>query len=366
MKTGRDIQLLAAEVLRQNETKRDLIASTKAMDITMADGRVALQVGDKGTFPIGDIAHGQIASLTKVPRDYYQRMQGEAPDLLANNIKTWFDKYPVPRLVRTLDGNARAMLSDKYPVTFDNYDFANAVLPILHDRKLEVLSCEITERKLYLKAVDQQLFRDVPVGRKYGDGSHTIFDTCAPVIILANSEVGFGNLLCETGVYTKGCTNLSLWAAGGMKRRHVGARHHLAEGMDVGDLDEVLSSSTKRKTAEALWAQVSDIIAAAFDTKMLDKRLETLAATAENKIVGDVNKVVELTAERFGLNEGEKTSVLNHLAAGGLLTQYGLHAAITRTAADVESYDRATELEYLGGKVIELPRAEWQTLAEAA
>ena len=366
MKTGRDIQSLAAEIMRQAETKRDLIASTKAMDIAVVDDKVALQVGDKGTFPINDIAHNQIASLTKVPRDYYHRMQSEAPGLLANNIKTWFDKYPVARLVRTLDGNARAMLSDKYPVTFDNFVFANAALPILEKRKLEVMSCEITERKLYLKAVDTQLFRDVPVGFKYGDGSHQIFDTCAPVVILSNSEVGFGNLVCETGVYTRGCTNMALWAAGGMKRRHIGARHHLAEGLDVEDLDEVLSSATKRKTAEALWAQVTDIIAAAFDTKTIDNRLEKIAATAKNQITGDVSKVVELTAERFGLNDGEKTSVLNHLAAGSSLTQYGLHAAITRAAADVESYDRATELEYMGGKVIELPRNEWATLAEAA
>src|ERR1700680_1983481 len=129
MKTGRDIQSLAAKIMRQAETKRDLIASTKAMDIAVVDDKVALQVGDKGTFPINDIAHNQIASLTKVPRDYYHRMQSEAPGLLANNIKTWFDKYPVARLVRTLDGNARAMLSDKYPVTFDNFVFANAALP---------------------------------------------------------------------------------------------------------------------------------------------------------------------------------------------------------------------------------------------
>jgi hypothetical protein len=33
---------------------------------------------------------------------------------------------------------------------------------------------------------------------------------------------------------------------------------------------------------------------------------------------------------------------------------------------EVEDYDRATEFEAIGGKLIELPRKEWQELAEAA
>ena len=55
-----------------------------------------------------------------------------------------------------------------------------------------------------------------------------------------------------------------------------------------------------------------------------------------------------------------------HLILGGSLTQYGLHAAITRTAEDLADYDRATAFEQLGGKIIELPRAEWRALATAA
>lgn len=39
---------------------------------------------------------------------------------------------------------------------------------------------------------------------------------------------------------------------------------------------------------------------------------------------------------------------------------------MTRTAQDVESYDRATELETLGGQILTLDRSQWQVLAEAA
>jgi len=366
MKAGRSLQDVAAEIMRQAQTKKDYIADTRAVEVVNnVGGEVALAIKDQGSYDVKPIAHGQIAEHTKIPKPYYDRMLKEAPDLLANNVNRWFEKYPAPRLIRTLDGNARAFLSDKY-ATLDYQDFAEAAIPLLQQRKLTIQSCELTETRLYIKAVDEQLYRDVPVGYKMGDGSHRIFDTCAPAIILADSEVGFGRLVVETGVYTSACTNLCLFAKGGMKRTHVGARHKLTEGFDVSDLDEIMSAGTKRKTMEALWLQVRDVIASAFDENVIRRRAEQLEVAAGRQITGNVAKVIEVAADKFSLNETEKDSVLKHLAGGGNLSQYGLHAAITRAAQDVEDYDRATELEYLGGRVIELPKTEWAELAEAA
>lgn len=374
MKTGKSLSELAAEIERQHKTKKDYVAGTTSMVVhaepVNENGRPGalaprLKVGDDLDFNINDIAHDQIAEHTGIPKRYYDRMRTEHPQLLANNINEWFNKYPAPRLVRTLDGRARAFLSDKFS-PLDNYDFAHAALPVLAQRKLEIMSCDITERKLYIKAVDTQLFKDVPVGHKMGDGSHRIFDTCAPVVILSNSEVGFGRLVIETGVYTRACTNTALWAGGGMKKTHVGAKHKLLDGMDVSELEAVLSDEAKRKSMEALWLQARDVIAGAFNQDLIGKRLEKLAATADNKITGKVDKVIEVVREKFSLTEDEGESIFKHLINGGSLTQYGLHAAITRSAQDNESYDRATELEYLGGRIIELPANDWTRIAEAA
>ena len=243
---------LAAEIERQHATKKDYLAPTSKIEMIAGANvngvaPIGMILGDQALpLTIGDIAHDQIAEHTKIPKIYYDRMQRQAPELLINNVKTWFDRFPATRMVRTLDGNARAFLSDKFQ-PLDNYDFAGATLPILAERKLNIVSCEITEKKLYIKAVDEKLFRDVPVGYKMGDGSHKIYDTCAPVIILANSEVGFGRLVVETGVYTSACTNLCWFAKGGMKRTHVGARHKLTEGFDVADLDAIMSQRDEEK-----------------------------------------------------------------------------------------------------------------------
>jgi hypothetical protein len=40
--------------------------------------------------------------------------------------------------------------------------------------------------------------------------------------------------------------------------------------------------------------------------------------------------------------------------------------AVTHHSQDVEAYDRATELEALGGRLIELSAAAWKEVVEAA
>jgi hypothetical protein len=48
------------------------------------------------------------------------------------------------------------------------------------------------------------------------------------------------------------------------------------------------------------------------------------------------------------------------------LSAYGLVNAVTHFSQDVEDYDRATEFEALGGKLIELALGDWKELAHAA
>ena len=366
MKTGKkDLQELAVEIMRQAETKKDYVASTASMKLEPTETGVGLRLGDMPAFPINNLAHGQIAEFTKIPKPYYDRMREQEPELLATNVDRWFKRFPAPRLVRTLDGRNRAFLSDKFGC-FDNIDFAGAALPILRDRKLEVMSCEVTEKRLYIKAVDTKLFRDVPVGLSHGRWMPSHLRDLRP----RHHPLEFGSRVRAAGDRDRGLYfglhQPRLFAKGGMKRTHVGARHQLADNMDVQDLDEVLTSATKAKTLEALWMQARDVIASAFDDKVVTKRVEALAAANGNKITGKVDKVVELVKDKFTLNESEGESFLKHLIEGGNLSQYGVSAALTRSAQDVESYDRATELEYSGGAVLELPRAEWERIATAA
>ena len=363
MKQGRNLQDLAAEIVRQRETKRDYVASTEHLELTVGPQAVPrLQINGVIPFYLGvkPHAHAQIAGHVGIPKPYYDRMLAEAPSLLAENVNTWFVKNPTKRMVRTLDGAARAFLSNGYR-PLDNADLLEAALPRILDLNVDVMSCEVTDSKLYLKVVDSRIKRDLPTGVVLGEG-HNRFDTVSPALVISNSEVGAGALAVQTSVWTGGCSNLMVISERSTRKYHVGAK------VDVGEeVYAMLSDETRRVTDEALWRQLGDVVAGAFDVARFDAQVEKLtAATADRITAPDPVKVVEMTAKKFGFTDAERGSVLTHLIRGGDLTRYGLHAAITRAAEDLEDYDRASHFEVLGGRVIELPRTEWKELAEAA
>ena len=99
-------------------------------------------------------------------------------------------------------------------------------------------------------------------------------------------------------------------------------------------------------------------------------QVEKLRAAAADQIEGDPVAVVELAAKRYRLTEAERNATLTHFlaghAGGSQLTRYGLMQAITATSQSLDMpYSRATELEQLGGTILEMPRQDWRTLAAA-
>jgi len=363
MKTGRTLVSLAAEIERQAASKKDYLAVVPGLRLD-EEGRLAMQMNEEVTelFGVTDLGHRQIGSFANIPAQYYDRMRTEAPMLLAKNVNHWFASTPdgEKRMVRTLDGKARAFLSDRYR-PLDNIDLAEAVLPALQALEVKILSCEVTERRLYIKATDSRIERDVPTGAAMGDGSHKIFDTLCPAISISNSEVGSGSLSVEVGVYTKACTNLMFFGERSLRKYHVGGKHELVEG-----LAGLLSEKTRNLTDQATWAQVGDVVRGAFERARFDASVDKIEGLNRHKIEGDVIKAVEITAKRYSMGENERSSVLKHLIEGGDLTQYGLFNAVTRTAEDLPDYDRATEFERIGGQIVDLAANEWRAIAQAA
>jgi hypothetical protein len=364
MKTGQTLPELATEILRQARSKRDYVAPTTALryapppitgDRPGGDGEAIILEG-VGQYAITPHAHTQLAEHLGIPKKYYERMRQERPDLLATNINTWLAAKPERRLVRTVDGRVRAFLSDKYRA-LDHIDLAEAVLPVLQRLEVEIVSSAITDTRLYLKAVDRRIATDIPTGTRLGEG-HVWFDTLSPAIVISNSEVGAGALSIEAGVWTKLCTNLAIAASRSMKKYHLGGRLDMGE-----DLAALLSDRTRQLTDAALWAQVRDVVAGAFERARFDALVEEIRGTTERRIEGDPVQVVEVTAKRFDLTDQERGGILNALIEAGDLSQYGLHAAVTRySQRDDVDYTRATALERLGGQILDLSPRDWQAL----
>lgn len=364
MKTGKTLTELAAEIERRAESKKDFITPVEKLSATVETVRdvptVVVNLAGQDSFPIAPYAHGQFASYLDIPKRYYDRMNESKPQLLADNINHWLTEHAGERrMIRTLDGKMRALLSDRFR-PLENEDLAEAILPVLQELRVMVVSAEITDRKFYIKAVDESIQRDIPKGHAMGDGSHVFFDTISPGITISNSEIGAGTLSIETSVWTSACTNLCTFGAS-MRKYHTGKRADVTD-----EVYALLSDDTKRVSDEATWLQARDITRAAFERVRFDALAQKMTNAGQDKIEDSPVEVVERVRKRFTWTESESESVLTHLIQGGDLTRYGLHAAVTRASADFDSYDRASEFERLGGDIIELPKNDWAQLAAAA
>ncbi|HXP76569.1 MAG TPA: hypothetical protein VN823_20695, partial [Stellaceae bacterium] len=217
---------------------------------------------------------------------------------------------------------------------------------------LRIVSCEVTENRLYIKAVTDRVQREVK--------SRRVGDVVEAGVMISNSEVGLGSVLVSPFAHFLLCTN-GMVREGGKRWNHIG--RHADEKDEVYAL---LTDETRQADDKALLLKVRDTIRASLDEGLFTRWVDRLEGTTERKLEGDVTKAVEVLSNRLSLTQDEQSSVLRHLIEGGDLSQYGLINAVTRTAEDAQSYDRATELEMAGATVLDLKPTEWRDLALAA
>jgi hypothetical protein len=350
MKQGRSLSALAAELERQAASKKDYVADTRKLEMVPVPGAGVKLNGVNGGMILKPIAHGQMAATLGIPKPYYDHMLEQAPDLLSENVNEWLQRQPAKKLIRTLDNEVRAILSDSYR-PLDNLDLAEAVLPKLIGLEANVESCEVTESRFYLKAITDKVQGAVKVG-----------DVIKAGVVISNSEVGTGSLRVEAMDFRLVCTN-------GMIRETAVRKAHLgrsARGQDaIEDAREFFRTETRIADDKAFFLKVEDAVGAMFNQARFDKRIEQYRAAGELKIERQPEEVVEVTAKRFGLTDGERSSILKHLIRGDDMSKWGLANAVTRAAQDMDSYDRSTELEALGGDVVELSATDWAKLAKA-
>ena len=351
MKTGRTLTELAAELERQSSTKKDYIADTRALQVRPdgSTGQIVLE-GVNGGMPLRPTAHEQMGATLGIPKTYYDRLLAEAPDLLARNVNHWLAAQPARKMVRTLDGGVRAILSDRYR-PLDNMDLAEAVLPKLMELGGTVLSGEVTERRFYLKAVTPRIAGEVKVN-----------DVIQAGIVISNSEIGSGSLRLEEMTYRLVCTNGAIHAKA-VRQTHVGRRSDYSDTDLISESREHFRNETRQADDRAFFLKVRDTVSSVLTEDRLLKHINAMKGAAEQIIEADPVQVVEVAAKRFGLGETERGGILRHLIQGGDLSRFGLANAITRASQDVDSYELATAMEEAGGQVIEMSKGDWSTLA---
>lgn len=372
MKQGRSIAEVLRELQRQNTMKRDFITPARALHLE-DNGRTFVMSGVPEANVTGDsvaseesagntmvldttpLFHRQVASSLGIPAKYYDLMQDQKPELLADNVNSWLSDRDQNYMVRSMGGEdagtdttllARAFLSDRYR-RIDNMDVAAAVLPLFAGSdQFEIVSSEVTSVRMYIKILNHRLEAEVKPG-----------DYVQAGVVISNSEVGLGAVSVQPLLYRLVCTNGMVINDFGQRKHHIG---RAAKVMD--DSFELYSDATIEAEDKAFLLKLQDVTRAAIEETRFNQIVDTLRESTDAHITGPVQDVVELTGKSLGITQDEQDGVLKYLIEGGDLSLYGLSNAFTRFSQDVESYDRATALEGMGWQVATMPKTQWKEI----
>lgn len=377
MKKGRDLKDFFQEVTRQQATKKDFVANTEQLTmkveqpdtpdmldaiIQKTEGQrdtiatrtpppeINLKIEGQGKFKIQDTAHGQLAQWAKIPTRYYRRMQHEAPELLAKNVNNWLHLSNTRRMVRTMDGYHRAFLSDRYRV-LDNLDILQSIIPVLSEVGLsnaDIISCEVTERKLYFKCLFPKVEGEIKTG-----------DVVQAGLVISNSEIGQGGVQALPLVYRLICLNGMICQDYGLKKYHVGRL--IGEGREAL---QFFKDDTLKADDDAFMKKLRDVVTAAAGEMQFNRMLEGIRETTTREVENPQAAIEEVT-KKFSLTDDDSAGLMKHFITGGDISQYGIANAMTRYSQDIDDYDKATDLERAGGQIIELDAKDWKTIATA-
>ncbi len=363
MKTGLDLQGLAVELEARKRAANDYLIDTSELTLLSPRG------GDGASLPELYLPEGiaeysltqytqrQVAERLNYPAKFWDRLRDTHPDLLDHTVNALFRREPERRMIRTFDWTAvpgfedrgriaRAFLSKAYR-RFDNYDLAEAILPVLQEiPDAQFVSMELTDKRMYIKVVSPRVQGEVKEG-----------DVIQAGVVIGNSEVGHGALSVQPMIYRLVCLN-------GMIGGQATKKYHLGRAAEAdANTYAVLSDEARQADDKAVFLMLRDVTKAAVDETTFNALLAGMREAAGTPPMEDPVKGVERLSKRLDLNDQETAGVLKHLTLGGDLSKYGALNAVTRTAQDVESYDRATELEAAGGVILGITDREWATIA---
>ena len=342
MKQGLTIQQAAAEIMRQSQAKADYLVNTENLHMETCDGTPTLRLlGEDGVDRVEPLdilptAHRQLGDYLNIPRKYYDRMCQENLGLLAQNVNSWLQRGPEQRMIRTIDGRARAFLSNRYR-RIDNIDIARITLPIIQEIPDVIYeSCNLSDDYMFIKVVNPKLTAEVVPG-----------DIVQAGVVISNSETGQGAVCIQPLIYRLVCSNGMTVNEARTRRNHIGRASTADENLLI------YSQATLEADDKAFIMKVQDTVRAAVDEARFARIVGTLRESADKKLnTADIPSVVKLASSSFGITEAESDGVFNHLIRDADYTLYGLANAVTRYSQDVESYDRASKLEEIGYQIV--------------
>ena len=319
-----------------------------------------------GSFVLSDIALEGISKKLDIPSSYLRRMAKDNVTLLDDNVNSWLQRDGRRFLIRCLrhrtaahgpgggHGTARAFLSDSY-LRIDNLQVLLAALDGIRQAgvAVQVASCDLTERRMYVRFVSPDVqvmapqllknYRSPFDGRRGSD---------LPVIsagfMLTNSETGYGKYSLAPWLRVEVCTN-------GQTVDKTFAKTRIHRGARITDDDGIIEPSerTIRHHLELITSQTIDAVRAYLDADFLGRIVRDLQQAADVAVT-QPDTTIKIVADRLQYTKDQQAAILAHFIAGADLSAGGIMQAVTSVARSIPDADAAYRMETTATQALHL------------
>lgn len=377
---------LVAELQRQKATKHDFVSDVRNFKVEVRpaqrEEKKIIKPASVWLAPVNDRAgewlpDGAIqfnaAAVRQlgekcepnIPAKFFDRMLEQRPDRLEALLNGLHNDGPAKRLIRTLDGNVRAWLSDSYRV-IDNLDMAFTCMDAAQRVGGQVIEANLSDTNMRIKFTSQAVWDKLDITQRSGPqggwfagaiGNRELIGksilgatireelpggpgTVHPVITVSNSETGHGGFRVRLGILMGICFNVATL-------EDVVAQVHLGERLAEG----VYAADTVATEAKAITMKARDAVLAAFDKEKFARMIAKVKKSTTTEIE-DATSAVENVIEANEISEEKKDALLEYFLRDYNKTQFGLAQAVSRLAQDTDDTDEADKLESLAGKLM--------------
>ena len=265
-----------------------------------------------GTYVPTEVCDQGIADKLGIPAGYLRRLREQRPGLYDANVNGWLAGDERRFLIRCLRGEsgagaARAFLSDGYKI-IDNLDVLLAALDGVRGSGVpaEVDGCDLTERRMYVRVVCEQVRALAPA---LLGGYRSPFTGAAgadnPVVfagfVITNSETGCGAFTLMPRLVVQVCRNGMTITRDAMRAVHLGER------LDEGPV--TWSGNTRDKTLALITAKTTDAVAEFLNRAYVQAAVRQLERDAGHELA-DPPAAVAAVSARLRFTDAQQHDIL--------------------------------------------------------
>lgn len=386
MRQGLDLPNLVSELEYLHENRRDFLVNTKAIKILppLVDSEGAIQraaeiqfkrPNDKPIrFPMTPHMLTQIANHTGVSVRLIDGILTKGTcrehQALCDLISVRLQENEAIRMIRTQsrffeEPVARAFVSDRYR-EIDHWPLAQAIIPILNIHPhLKLLSAGVTDTHMYLKIVSTLPEMSQNIGTTFNTAGKEVGDILQFGVMIVNSEVGASSVRITPFMYRLACTNGAVVhdVLSQIKKNHIGAKVSGESGEDVTQ-SGMRDNGINTTFLAAVEVTINNALKDATLAKKIADRFKT---SKKDTILGDADAVMAAIGKTYQLTQNEVKTMTIYLNKNGDMNRFGVINAVTQYAArnKTATYDRVTEIESVGGSILNMSKNLWKQFAVA-